>query len=407
MFYGWVVVAAVFTLLFVGFGATYTFPAFFEPLQLEFAATRGTISLVFGFAGFLYFILGILSGPLADHYGPRRVIGFGVLCMALGLAVAGMADSLIVVLLAYGLGVGVGMGFIYVPAIGTVQRWFVARRGQASGYAVMGIGLGTMAMPPLAAWVIDGLGWRQSYLLLSVGFLLLAGAATLVMRASPQAMGLAPDGAVARPAAAGASAPLPGFTLAQALRHPVFWWLYLASALCCIGTFVPFVHLAAYAQDQGLTRGQGVWLVGLIGVGSTLGRFVLGGLADRIGRSRSFALVILGAGVMLGYWLLASSFLALALFAIGFGIVYGGFVALAPAYMVDLFGARAASAVIGALYTSVAFGTLVGPTLAGMAFDHWGSYAVPILACAISCLIGAGIAALLPARLAIPEEQAR
>lgn len=400
MFYGWVVVAAVFTLLFTGFGAAYTFPAFFEPLQAEFAATRGIVSLVFGIAGFLYFILGIVSGPLADRYGPRRVIGFGVICMALGLAMAGLVDTLSGVLLAYGLGVGIGMGFIYVPAIGTVQRWFLAKRGQASGFAVMGIGLGTLAMPPLAAWVIDGIGWRQSYLLLAAAFLLLGGLATLAMRGSPQAMGLGPDGV--QLAGAAAHGPLPGFSLGAVLRHRIFWRLYLASALCCVGVFVPFVHLAAYAQDGGLTRGQGVWLVGLIGVGSTLGRFVIGGLADRFGRNRAFALAILCCGLLLGYWLLASGFWALAVFAVGFGMAYGGYVALAPAFVVDLFGARAASAVIGALYTSVAFGTLIGPALAGLAFDHWGSYAAPILAAGILCLAGAGLAWTLPGRLATP-----
>ena len=402
MFYGWLVVAAVFTLLFTGFGAAYTFPAFFEPLRSEFAATRGAISLVFGISGFLYFILGIVSGPLADRYGPRPVIGFGVLCVAVGLAAAGLVDSLAMVLLAYGLGIGVGVGFIYVPAIGTVQRWFVVRRGQASGFAVMGIGLGTLTMPPLAAWLIDWLGWRQSYILLAVAFLFCAGIAALLMRASPQAMGLAPDGAPQENEAASRAVHLPGFSLAETLRHRVFWRLYLASSLCCVGTFVPFVHLAAYAQDQGLTRAQGVWLVGLIGVGSTLGRFLLGSAADRIGRRRAFILVIVMTGLMVGYWLLASSFWSLALFAVGFGIAYGGYVALAPAYTIDLFGARSASAVIGALYTSVAFGTLVGPAFAGWAFDYWGSYAVPILICASCCMIGAWVANLLPARLPLP-----
>lgn len=402
LFYGWIVVAAAFAVMLVGFGAAYTFPAFFDPLRSEFGATRGTVSLVFSLAAFLYFALGAVSGPMADRYGPRPVIGFGIASIALGMIAASFADSLLAVLVAYSIGMGIGVGFSYVPAIATVQHWFIAKRGQASGLSVMGIGLGTVLMPPLAAWLIDALTWRQAYLVLGLGVAVLGALAVLALRANPASMGLQPDGAAASATTASAGPP-PGLTLAQALRHRLFWFLYLACGLNCIGTFVPFVHLAPFAQDQGLSREQGVWLVGLIGIGSMLGRFLLGGVADRVGRGPAFAAAMFGSGLMLAYWAFASGFIALAVFALGFGLCYGGFVALAPAVTVDLFGARAASAVIGALYTSVAFSTLLGPTLAGVAFDHSGSYIVPIAICALTCFIGAGMVALMPRRLHPPS----
>lgn len=397
VFYGWIVVLAAFLVMFTGFGAAYTFPAFFEPLSDAFGASRGTISLVFSAAGFLYFVLGAVSGPLADRIGPRPVVGFGMACIGLGLIAASFAESLAAVIVFYGVGVGIGVGFSYVPAIGTVQRWFVARRGQASGWAVAGIGIGTMAAPPLAALVIGAFGWRGAYVIFGVAVLLLGALATWLLRASPASMGLQPDGAAAPAAKAGG--PPSGLDLRTVLRHPVFWKLYAVGWLGCLGTFVPFVHLAPYAQDQGLSRLEGVWLVGLIGVGSTLGRFVLGGIADRMGRGRALALIILMTGVALLYWLTATGFTALAIFALAFGLFYGGFVALIPAYTIDLFGLRAASAVIGVLYTSVAFGTLLGPTLAGWAFDATGSYLWPIVVCAAGCLIAAAIVAFMPKHL--------
>ncbi len=400
LFYGWIVVAAAFAVMFTGFGAAYTFPAFFEPLRSEFGADRATVSLVFSLAAFLYFVLGAVSGPLADRLGPRPVIGFGLACVAGGMIAASFADSLGMVLLAYSIGMGVGIGFSYVPAIGTVQHWFIQKRGQASGLAVMGIGLGTVVMPPFSAWLIDSLSWRQTYFWLGIGCGLLGLLAVLALRANPAALGLRPDGAKDDPRQpATGSTVLSGFTLRQALRHRVFWLLYLACALNCIGTFVPFVHLAAFAQDQGLAREQGVWLVGLIGIGSMAGRFLLGGVADRLGRGPAFAAAMLGSGLMLAYWPFAQGFIALGGFALGFGLCYGGFVALAPAITVDLFGARAASALIGALYTSVAFSTLLGPTLAGLAFDRTGSYSVPIFVSAATCGLGAVLVWLLPRKL--------
>ena len=69
---------------------------------------------------------------------------------------------------AYGLGIGLGLGCAFVPILGAVQRWFVKRRGLASGLAVSGIGVGTLVMPPLATALIAAFGWRDAYLVLGI-----------------------------------------------------------------------------------------------------------------------------------------------------------------------------------------------------------------------------------------------
>ncbi|MCP2937697.1 MFS transporter, partial [Salmonella enterica subsp. enterica serovar Typhimurium] len=80
------------------------------------------------------------------------------------------------------------------PAVGAVQRWFVKRRGLASGLAVSGIGVGTLAMPPLAALLIDGVGWRDAYLTLGVLAAVLGVGASLLLENDPRERGLAADG---------------------------------------------------------------------------------------------------------------------------------------------------------------------------------------------------------------------
>src|ERR1700682_6150364 len=194
IFYGWFVVAAAFAVTFVGFGCAYTFSAFLEPLQRDFGASRGSVSLVFSLAGFLYFGLGVVSGPLADRFGSRPLAVIGMLLTGVGLAAASAARNLMEVYAAYGLGVGLGVGCAYVPAIGAVQRWFVRRRGLASGLAVSGIGIGTLVMPPLASFLIELLGWRQAYLVLG-GLAAVVGTGMALMIANdPRDRGLAPDG---------------------------------------------------------------------------------------------------------------------------------------------------------------------------------------------------------------------
>src|SRR5579863_1038132 len=119
---GWTVVASAFVLMFITFGAAYSFSPFFAPMEQAFHASRGAISLIFSIAVPLYFLFGAVSGPLADRIGARRVCLFGVAAGGLGLIYAANADALWQVYLGFGGGLGIGIGFSYVPAIAAVQR---------------------------------------------------------------------------------------------------------------------------------------------------------------------------------------------------------------------------------------------------------------------------------------------
>lgn len=376
LFRGWVVVWAAFAVLFVGFGVAYSFAAFFHALRDEFDATRGDISLVFALTGFLYFALGAVSGPLADRVGPERVVFAGMALIAVGLVLASAAQELWQIYLTYSLCVGVGVGLAYVPAVGAVQRWFIKQRGKASGLAVAGIGAGTLCVPLLAAATIDSIGWRETYLILAGLVVLFGVPAAFFIEHSPGRRGLEPDGA----ASAGAVVSVPeGLSLSQAVRSKPFQLLYLASFATSIGIFTPFAHLAPYAKDQGFSEGFGALLVGLIGVGSTAGRLVLGSSADKVGRRLALGVTFLAMAAALATWLAATEQWSLAAFALFFGVAYGGFVALVPALTADYFGGKSMGAILGWLYTAAAFGALLGPVLAGAVYDARDSYTLPIL----------------------------
>jgi MFS family permease len=391
MFYGWFVVAAAFAVTLVGFGSAYTFSAFVESLQTEFAASRGSVSLVFSLAGFLYFCLGIVSGPLADRWGSRRLCILGMLLVGLGLGAASMARTLGEVYVAYGLGIGLGVGCSYVPALGAVQRWFVKRRGFASGLAVSGIGVGTLIMPPLAAVAVGSLGWRHAYLVLGILATVVGVGMALLIENDPRDRGLAPDGDLKPPAA---RAELPaGFSVRDATRSRRFMGLYAACLICSFGIFVPFVHLIPFALDHGIPQSSAVLLLGAVGAGSTAGRFLLGGMADKLGRELALVLMFLGMALSLLVWAVSSAFWGLAVFGLMYGVFYGGFVAIVPALVMDYFGGRNVSGIIGVLYTSVAIGTLVGPSAAGFAFDISRSYTLPILLSVFGNIIAALIVA--------------
>jgi MFS family permease len=286
--------------------------------------------------------------------------------------------------------IGLGIALVYTPAIGCVQPWFTRRRGLASGIASAGIGAGTLVVPLLASSLITALPWRDAMRIMAVGVLVLGVGSAWLMRRAPTA--------TTAPGVLGA--PPPGLTLRQTLRQRTFWWLYAATVLAAPVMFVPFAHVSAAARDAGIDNAAAVGLVGLIGIGSLVGRFAIGALADRLGRGLTLVLMQVSMGASYLLWgasgaagdvHASGTYAAFAVFALWFGLSYGGIVSLLPALCMDLFGARALASVIGTLYSGAALGNLLGPVLAGRAFDQLGGYGL---------VIGVGMALSVLATLA-------
>lgn len=385
--YAWVVVWACFGSLAVIFGVSYSFAAFFASFAAEFAAQRADVALVFGLCGLIYFVLGVGGGMLADRFGPRAVCMTGMACIAAGLLGTSLAKSMATVYLCYGVGIGIGIALVYTPSIACVQPWFTRRRGLAAGIASAGIGAGTLVVPLLASGAIAWLQWRDALRVMALAVLVLGLGCAALMRRAP----------VASATSGGAKLPLPGYTLREALHSRIFWWLYLGAVLAAPSMFVPFAHVSAAARDAGINTAQAVGLVGLIGIGSLVGRLVIGALADRLGRTLTLVLMQGAMGATYLLWAGAASYPMFALFALCFGLSYGGIVSLLPALCMDYFGARAVASIIGMLYSGAALGNLLGPVLAGLVFDHTGSYGLVIWACLALSALATGVSARLVA----------
>ena len=365
----WTVVWAAFACVAVIFGVAYSFAAFFRSFGAEFHAERADVSLVFGLSGLIYFGLGAGAGMLADRVGPRLVCAAGMAIIAAGLFASSLAQSMAAIYLAWGAGLGIGIGLVYAPSIASVPPWFVQRRAFAAGIASAGIGVGTLVVPLLATAAIDAFGWRHALQAIALGVLVVGVGAALLVRRAP-ARG-APGSVVG------------GLTLRETLASRRFRWMYAACVMAAPAMFIPFAHVSAAARDLGVSDARAVGLVGLIGVGSIVGRFAIGGLADRLGRIASIALLEASLGACYLLWLGAGGYVALAVFSLWLGLSYGGIVSLMPAICMDLFGARAASSILGALYSGAAFGNLLGPVLAGAVFDRTGSYTPVIWTCVV------------------------
>ncbi|WP_396441131.1 MFS transporter [Limnohabitans sp.] len=372
--YAWVVVWATFVCLALIFGVSYSFAAFFESFAVEFSAQRADVSWIFGLSGFVYFVLGAGGGMLADRFGPRIVCSAGMALIALGLLTTSWATSLQAVYVSYGLLVGLGIALVYTPSIASVQPWFTTRRGLAGGIASSGVGAGTLLVPVLVAMAIGPMPWREAIQVLALGVLVLGLLAAALLRRAPAAH------------ATGAGGSASGLSLRETLRTPTFRWLYLAVVLASPVMFTPFAHVSASARDLGLGEAFAVGLVGLIGVGSLVGRFAIGLVADRLGRAQTLVLMQLSMGASYVLWGAAGGQVLLVIFALWFGLSYGAIVSLLPAICMDYFGGKSVASVVGALYSGAAVGNLLGPVLAGAVFDHSGHYLGVMAVCGVLSL---------------------
>jgi MFS family permease len=371
----WRNVVAAFLAMFTVFGVAYSFGAFFRPMADEFGAGRSAAAAVFSITACIYFLGGSVSGWAVDRVGPRKVLLVGAVSMAAGLILTSKVSELWIGYITYGVGVGVGVACGYVPMLAVVGGWFDRHRSTALGIAVAGIGLGTLSVAPVAAAIIEAHGWRTTYVVFGV-----SSAVLLVVAA---ALSSRPPGHVAEPPRIG-----------EAVRTRAFLSLYLGGLFMSLALFQVFVFLAPYAEDHGVSKVGAATLVGLVGGASIVGRIGLGMLADRLGRIRTYQACFFTMAASYGLWLVSQSFLPLLAFALVMGVGYGGFIALSPAVIADLFGTAGMGGVVGVQYTGAAVGALVGPIAAGRLIDATDGYAWAIAASMV--LAFAAFVALLP-----------
>jgi MFS family permease len=375
---GWVTVGAAFVAMVAVFGVAYSFGAFFAPMAAEFGTGSGATSLVFSITACCWFLLGSVSGRAVDRVGPRPVLLIGAVALAGGLLATSAAQQLWVGYLGYGLGVGVAVACGYVPMVAVVSGWFERRRALAVGVAVAGIGVGTLAGAPLAASLIAEYGWRRAHLLLALGGSVLLVVAAFAARRPPRPVGEEP------------------WALRDVVRTREFRAMYVATFLASIALFVPFVYLPTAALANGVSPVAAAALIGVIGVASVVGRLAIGALADRVGRVRTFqaSFAVLAASFLI--WLVGGSWPWLSAFAVVLGTGYGGWIALQPTVLAQLFGTRGLGGLVGLVYTAAGVGALIGPPLAGVLVDATGGYRWAIAAAGVAGL-GAFVA-LLPLR---------
>ena len=400
-FYGWRMLPFAWLIYGLGAAPFYSWGFFAAGMNAELGLTRADSGLAFGLWSFFGGVVAPLIGVCLTRFGPRSVYTLGFLVVAGAYYLTSRAQDRWDVLLFFGLFAGLTHTFTTVlPTQTLATNWFLRWRASALAFLLTAAGLvGPLILAFDAALLGRGGTWREGWEVISVLCCVLGVLSFLAIRNRPESLGQLRDGARTlaelKATAVGAEPSGGGdWTAGEALRTPQFALM----VLCGLGYAVPWgvvnAHGGLHLRDVGFGDASVAALLGLMILCSTGGR-VAGALGDLIRPPRllGFALALEGAGMAL--FLLAGTpwtvRVALVLLGLGFGMAYIS----QAATFASFFGRRAFATTTGTRFAIGApFGALV-PFLAGLAFDAWGSYAVPFLAIAAVTLTGSVVAFFL------------
>ncbi len=399
IFYGWVIVAAGCLILALQWGCLYTYGVFFTELCHDLGWTRGMVSgaysLLFLWHGFIYFV----AGRIYDRHGPRLPLGISIVVLSIGYALMSIVEAPWQLYIFYGIILGTGLGFGYLSVVSTVSRWFVKRRGIALGITASGGGIGTLALAPLAQFIIAKFGWRNSYLILA-GLLAAIGLPiSRLMRLETSQKELSPYSReeIEIQNGHGGLSSTTAFTPKQAARTEAFWLLFALYAFLDFSIQMVMIHLDAYAKDVGLAPMLAATVLGVVGGGNILGKIAVGSISDKIGRKASFFTCLLLMAVMMLWLMEARQPWQFYLFSALFGFSYGGCIPLFPAASADWFGTKFHGTIFGLISISCGIGGAIGPLLAGYIFDTRGNYELAIIVGAAVLFIAMGLSLVIKA----------
>jgi MFS family permease len=394
IFYGWWVVAAFSVTTFISTGVRHAVGPFLKPIVEDLGLDRASFSIVIALSLFLYGAFMPLAGLALDRFSVRAVTSVGTVLLVLSLVLTAMVRNFWEFAAVYGVLVPLGLaGTGPVIASGVVARWFSKRRGTALSVLGSASMTGMSLLVPAVTWLILTTGWRHTYMWIAAGVLVLVlPLCLLVLRDSPESVGLMADGGALKPGTT--AAPIERVTAGEALRTLAFWQLAGSFFTCGFSMSLLSAHGIPMLTDHGYSPMFASWALGVLG-GSSIGFTVmLGALSDRFGRRPVLATIYAGRiFIFAGLFLIRDNPAAILAVAVLGGITMAGTGSMTSALTADIYGRFSVSSVFGLIFLVHQTGSALGSSLAGILFETTGGYgAAYVLACLF--LAGAAITAL-------------
>ncbi len=333
----------------------YGWTLFVDPIDAKFHWGRPAIQLAFTLFVVTETWLVPVEAWFVDRYGPRLVVMFGGVMIALAWALNSYADSLVLLYAAAVIG-GIGAGSVYGTCVGNALKWFPNQRGLAAGCTAAGFGAGAaLTVVPIAKMIASS-GYQTAFLSFGIGQGVVVFVLALFLR-KPKVLVAATRKRLNLPQSTISRTP------SEMVRSPVFWLLYVMFVLVASGGLIAAASIGPVAKDFkvanvhmsifGLEMAALTLAISLDRIFDGFGRPLFGYISDQIGRENTMgfafgtAAVAIGCLVMFGtnpvVFVIAS--------AVFFG-VFGEIYSLFPATSGDTFGPKFATTNNGLLYTA-------------------------------------------------------
>jgi len=400
-FYGWAILSAAGASMFVRNAVgSLTLAVFVYPISQDLGWSRTLIGGAAGLGGLLSIIAAPPVGWAVDRFGARQVLTIAVLLLGLSTITLTWATTALAFYLAYGLGRVLFTGPIPIGASVVVARWFVRKRGRATGILAFGHAGGMILFPAVASLIIPLRGWQEAWFVMGILVLVIALApVALLIIQRPEDVGLAPDGGESAPIEAGkAGGPArprvgePMWSLREAMRTPALWMLALATGSVYFIQSGTNLHQGAYFVDQGLSKATADVAIILSAVGAAFGALAWGWMSEKMPVRYVFAVVTLLMAISVALFATVNTAAEAYSYAFLFGAAVGGIIVVPPIAYADYFGRQSLGAIRGVTEPFVALGQAIGSVLSGVVYDITGTYQGAFLAYAA---LGAAVILLL------------
>ena len=369
----WTVLAASFVVLLVAAGIRATPTVMIEPLGEEFGWGVDQISLAIGINLVLFGAMAPFSAALMDRFGVRRVAVVALAAMAAGSAATIAMTSLWQLDLLWGVVIGAATGCLSSPLAAIVAtRWFVARRGLATGFLSAAYASGQLVFLPSLAFTTREAGWQWAAALVAVAAAVCIPVTLLLIRDHPADRGVPPFGGTRvepPPVVPGNPFARTVLALRDAAATRIFW-LLAGTFFICGATTVGIIgtHLIPAAHDHGIGEVQAASLLAVIGVFDLIGVTTSGWLTDRWDPARLLFCFYALRGLSLFFLplVLGETALGMAAFVVVFGLDWVATVPPTIAITVSAFGRERAGVVFGWIFAAHQLGAAASAWAGGL-----------------------------------------
>lgn len=400
--YAWLIAAVTFLVMLTTSAALGLPGAFLKPLTREMGWNTDQISSILAFRFALFGLMAPFSAILMERFGVRNVVCAALTLIAGGMALATVVTQLWQLFLAWGvmLGIGSGMTALVLAAV-VANRWFSARRGLVIGLLTASSATGQLAFLPLAAWLIEHMGWRVAVLPVLVGCAVLAVLVFAFMRNRPADVGLAAFGEVPAAVAVAPAAPPapltlrgPFVVLRDAMRNQTFWVLAGTFFICGLSTNgLIQTHFIALCGDFGMGPVPAASALAMMGAFDFVGTILSGWLSDRYD-SRKLLFWYYGLRGLSLLWLPHSTFTlyGLSIFAMFYGLDWIATVPPTVKLAATAFGRERAPMVFGWIFAAHQIGAATAAFGAGLSRTLLLTYTPALYAAGAACFVAALLA---------------